>query len=628
MRSSTPTLYLNIIWHQHQPLYLDPELDQLQGPWVRTHGTKDYFDMASMLEQYPHVHCTFNLTSSLLIQLEEYYINRLKPFFDRRKNRINARNFLARWKGKTDPWIDCALTPTSRFTDEDLQFLIHNTWNAVYVSDVILGRFPEYQLLKERAVRKEHLSEQQLRDIKFWFFLAYFDPDFLERKVKLPDKTFVDLGDLVYKHYDGTYRLKKVITEDDCNRIVAETFKILVNIVPIHKQLMYDPKTRKGQIDVATTPFYHPILPLLIDSDIAKICQPDVSMPERFSFPDDAHAQVSKAIQYFKRMFGRAPVGMWPAEGSVSQAVLDVFSSHGIEWIATDEKILFRSEPPALPQYYPYRAGSKEPVAIVFRDTALSDKIGFTYQSWKGSDAARDFISHILSFAPKDGEEDRLLTVILDGENAWEWYRQDNDGKEFLHSLYRQLNELYESKRVVCVTMTEYIHGNKSRSISQHPIGSMKTLDTLYPGSWINANYDTWIGNLEKNRAWEYLLTARNDVRDSGIKCPDPLKPVPKRQTKQWFAYQAWEELYAAEGSDWFWWYGTQQYVPGGTKPFDAAFINHLKNIYKFAKLAGAKMPNREFLPISSGTATAQQLSPGTMKQSSATMNNEANSQA
>ena len=561
-----PTLCLNIIWHQHQPLYLDPERDELQAPWVRTHGTKDYYDMASMIAEYPNVHCTFNLTSSLLVQLDEYYVRRLKPFYGRKKNRINATKFLAAWRGRTDPWIDAALTPTNEFADRDLHFLLYNTWNALYISEVMLSRFPEYKLLKEKAGRKEPLSEQELRDIKFWFFLAYFDPDFLERRVTLADASVVDLSDLVYKHYDGTYRLTKIITEDDCNRIVAETVKILSNIVPIHKKLLYNAKTRKGQINVATTAFYHPILPLIYDSDTAKSCQPDSPLPRRFSFPGDAHAQTVKAIEYFKRMFGRPPTGMWPAEGSVSQDVLNLFGKHGIEWIATDEKILFHSDPPNQPQYFPYRAGEERTVAIVFRDTRLSDNIGFTYQSWKGSDAARDFIGHILSFVPAENQEDRLLTVILDGENAWEWYRQDNDGKEFLHSLYRGLSELYKEGTVVTVTMSEYILGNPSRGIAAHPVKSMKKIERLHPGSWINANYDTWIGAPEKNRAWEYLLTARNDLETSGVARPDPRRPVPKPDSKKWFAYKAWEEMYAAEGSDWFWWYGTQQYVPGGTK--------------------------------------------------------------
>ncbi len=139
------TQYLNIIWHQHQPLYLDPGSDQLQGPWVRTHGTKDYYDMVSILEQYPNIHFTVNLTSSLMVQLDEYYVQRLKPFVDLRKNRVDARKYFAAFGGKTDPWIDLALKPTNKFTARDLQFLLTNVWNAFSIGDVIIARFPEVQ---------------------------------------------------------------------------------------------------------------------------------------------------------------------------------------------------------------------------------------------------------------------------------------------------------------------------------------------------------------------------------------------------------------------------------------------------------------------------------------------------
>ena len=152
--NSSGTLYLNLIWHQHQPLYLDPGTDQLQGPWVRTHATKDYYDMASILELYPDVHYNVNLTSSLLFQLEKYYVARLKPFIDVKKNRVDAKKFLAAWKGKTDPWIDIALTPTKDFTAEDLNILLYNTWNAFGISDVQLARFPAYFKLKEKNNEK------------------------------------------------------------------------------------------------------------------------------------------------------------------------------------------------------------------------------------------------------------------------------------------------------------------------------------------------------------------------------------------------------------------------------------------------------------------------------------------
>ncbi len=610
------TLFVNLIWHQHQPLYLDPASDQLQGPWVRTHATKDYYDMASILELYPDIHYNVNLTSSMLFQLQKYYVDRLKPFLDLKKNRVDTKKFFAAWKGKTDPWIDLALKPTKEFTSEDLQFLIRNTWNAFGISEVQIGRFPAYATLKEKNARKETFTEQELRDIKFWFYLAHFDPDFLEKKNWLPDGTIIDLTDLVTKHGDGTYHLTKTITEEDCNRIIAETYKVCANVIPIHKKLMYNHKSRQGQIEVATTPFYHPILPLIFNSDLARICQPNDAMPNTFAFPSDADAQVAMAVDYYTKTFGQSPLGMWPGEGSVANDVVPIFKKNGIQWIATDEKILARSKPNNQPKYYPYEVDSTD-VAVVFRETELSDKIGFTYQNFVGEDAADDFIKSILRYAPKQGEPDRLLTVILDGENAWEWYRRDNDAKEFLHALYRKLMKLHATRQVVTVTMSEYIHGNPKRKVAAHPVESMKKLDWLYPGSWINANYDTWIGEDEENRAWNYLLVARQDLEASGVKRPKPTADEPKAGTKQWYAYKTWEAMYAAEGSDWFWWYGTDQNAPAGDKPFDIAFITHLRNLYAFGEKAGGKFPKRVFNPIiSEHVQLTTKATGGTMAQS------------
>jgi alpha-amylase/alpha-mannosidase (GH57 family) len=617
------TLFLNLIWHQHQPLYLDPQSDQLQGPWVRTHGTKDYYDMASILEKYPNVHYNVNLTSSLLFQLEKYYVDRLRPFVDVSANRVDTAGFFARWKGKTDPWIDLALKPTKDVDDHDLNFLLYNVWNAFGISEIQILRFPEYAALKEKYSRKEKFSEQDMRNLKFWFYLAHFDPDFLEERVQLADGATIDLTDMVEKRSDGKYYLRGRISEQECNRIVAEAFKVLSNVIPIHKKLMYHPSSYEGQIEVATTPFFHPILPLIFDTDLAKVCQPNDTLPNRFHYPQDANAQVVKAIEYYKEKFGQAPSGMWPGEGSVAQEIIPIFGSNGIRWIATDEKILARSKPSNQPKFYPYgvygNGDEMDSVVVVFRDTELSDKIGFTYQNFRGEDAADDFIKSILNYAPNEGEPDRLLTVILDGENAWEWYRQDNDGKEFLHALYRKLDALYDTRQIVSVTMTEYMQGNPKRGVATHPISSMRKLDWLYPGSWINANFDTWIGEDEENRAWNYLLTARQDLGLSGLHQPDPKSPEPKAGTKEELAYKAWEEMYAAEGSDWFWWYGTDQTAPAGDKPFDIAYITHLKNIYTFAQQAGGRMPKREFKEIIIDEGTVARPIQGTMAQSSRT---------
>lgn len=624
-------VYLNILWHQHQPLYADPSTDQLTVPWVRAHATKDYYDMAAMLRAYPDVHCTFNLTSSLLVQLEEYYVRRLRPFVDLKRNRIDVGKFLSAWGGKTDPWIDLALKPSSRFNSSDKDLLYRGLRNCFSISNVIMSRFPEYLALKEKIVPGARPGDdvytvQELRELKFWFYLAWFDPDFLSGPVRLEDGSVCDLSEYVSLGKDGTYRLKRKITERDCQRMVLEAYRVMSNVIPVHRNLRYDARAHTGQIDIITTPYFHPILPLIYDSDLAKTCQPTDALPARFSYPEDANAQVAKAVRFYTETFGASPTGMWPGEGSVAQEVLPTFRRNGIQWVASDVKVLTRSDPPGRPNStaYQFPAG-EQPIALVFRDTELSDRIGFKYQEYAGEEGAEDFVRAILQRAPALGEPDLLLTVILDGENAWEWYRKDNDGKEFLNALYRKLSALFQDRRIITTTMSEYLAGNAGRGIVAHPVETLPAMKRLWPGSWINANYDTWIGEDEENRAWEYLRIARNDLAASGLKQPDPSARPPRGEAKDWYAYQAWEAMYAAEGSDWFWWYGDDQTAPGGDRPFDLGYITHLRNIYRFAGKAGAQMPVRQFVPIirddslRSGGRAQKNAAGGTMAQSSAT---------
>ncbi len=597
-------VYVHILWHQHQPLYADPETDQLAGPWVRTHGTKDYYDMAAMLEKYPDVHCTINLTSSLLHQLRGYYLDRLGPYIDARKRTIDTRGFWEHWKGKTDPWIDLALTPAASYTGNDKDFIYRNAWNAFGINDVMLERFPQYQALKQKQASSadpqgDMFTVPELQEIVFWFYLAYFDPDFLRGPVTLPGGVVCDLSDLVQEEGNGVFRLQRAVTHADCVRMVVEAYNVMAAVIPVHRSLQYSPEKRTGQIDIITTPYYHPILPLIYDSDLARTCQPHDSLPPRFAYPEDARAQVVKAVSMYKEIFGAAPTGMWPGEGSVAQPVLEVFRDNGILWTASDVRVLQRSRPADQPNTTPFRfPAGRKPISLVFRDTELSDRIGFKYQSMDGEAAAEDFVQSLLGFAPGKDQPDALITVILDGENAWEWYRQDVDGKKFLHALYRKLGALYKQGRITSTTMSEYIAGNPGRGIPPHPVASQPAMEWLWPGSWINGNFDTWVGEKEENAAWEYLLRVRQDLQRSGVQRPDPRGDAPREGTRAWYAYMAWEEMYAAEGSDWFWWYGADQTAPAGDTPFDLAYLAHLNNVYRFARLAGGRMPVRAFTPI------------------------------
>lgn len=592
-------LYLNLIWHQHQPLYLDPQTDQLRGPWVRTHATKDYYDMAAMHADYPEVHATINLTSSLLYQLDEYYVKRLGPFLYKHEDghwAIDTTKFFAQWKGKTDPWIDLALKPTAQFTAADRAKLLTEPWNAFGISTVQIARFPQYNALRHKS--RDSLTVENMTAVKAWFYLAHFDPDFLRGTAKID----VNLNDLIHEQ-SGKFFLKHPLTERDANRLVADAVRVMREVVPVHRELMYSPNTHNGQLELITTPFYHPILPLLIDSDVAKICQPRDSLPPRFAYPQDALAQVIKGRFYFNMMFGHPPDGMWPAEGSISEAAAEVFAKTGTRWICGDMHVLARSAPADLPIAAPYRLNTPSgDIAIVFRETTLSDHIGFTYQRMDPVEAASHFVNEVKKYKPKAGDPDALLTVILDGENAWEWYEHDMDAKVFLHALYQKFTDARTQSDFTCVTPTEYFAGNPARKISKHPVAKLKKIEKLWPGSWIGASYDTWIGEEEENKAWEYLLRARQDLEKSGL--------TPET------AAEAYQSIYAAEGSDWFWWYGADQSAPAGDRPFEEAFFAHLRAVYQHMRDAGVNIETPDFAPILSPAKVSLQETGGTMARS------------
>ncbi len=616
------TLFLAMVWHQHQPVYIDPEGDYLRGPWVRKHATKDYYDMAAMLQDHPDIHVMVNLTPVLLRQLQQYYVDRLAPFVDVEAGTIDTAGYFAqRGPGAvttpiTDPWLDMLLSPTpepAALTEEQRGWFMTDIWSNFSISDVMLGRFLEYRNLRDKRDRfPEIISQDDLLQMKGWFELAWFDPDFLRGPVVLPDGHVVDLSDLVSEDAEGRFLLKQPFTEAICQRLVVEDFKVMSNVVAIHRDLRYDAALRTGQIEVMTTPFYHPILPLLFDSDLALQGMPDTALPvQRFAQPADADYHVAKAVQLYGELFGRNQVtGMWPAEGSVAEAVVPIFVENGVRWIATDRRVLERSLPDGADVYTPYRidadtepgsAGrSDDELAIVFRDTELSDKIGFHYQGGLPEDNVADFVATLRRHAPGYGH-DRLLTVILDGENAWEWYQLDNDGKGFLHALYTMLENAQQNGEFRTATVSEYLSGNEARHIPAHPLSNLPELEPLFAGSWIGGTFSTWIGEEEENQAWDYLASVRADMAQfeaAGLSRPDLNQPPPEAGSAAYYAAQAWESLFAAEGSDWFWWYGSDQTAVGGDQPFDRIFRELLRSVYRNVGLAGIPVEVPEFPPV------------------------------
>lgn len=606
-RVITRTLLLNIVWHQHQPLYLDPVSDSLSGPWVRKHATKDYYDMASILEDYPAVHVNVNLTSVLLRQLLEVYVKRLDPFIDVFANTMDVAGFKAAYAGKTDPFIDFLLkeTPTSdSITEDELLLVWKGPWTLLSTADATMTHFPEYVALRD-ANRAEYQQADFLM-LKLLFEFAWFDPDFLKGPVTLPDGSVTRVHQWLKREGD-IYTLNVEPTEALAVDLLIENHKIMRNVVPIHKKLFYEVDTGVGQIEVTTTPMYHPILPLIFDTDLMAQSQPfDAKPSPAFAFPEDAKAQVLRSVAFYKETFGALPRGIWCGEGAVAEAIVPLLVDAGFEWTATDHEVLKRSlSDDAAPVYQAYRIDadvtegpSSEEMLIVFRHTDLSDRMGFEYKTWKGSDAAQDFIDDLVAMSPSLGASDRLVTVVLDGENAWETYTQEHDAKGFLHALYQKLTEAYETGEITTVTTSEYIHGNPSRAIDAHPIGDHAELEPLWPGSWIGATFGVWIGELEENKAWEYLLTARMALKASGLAPPNPLASAPQDEgSLAYHVYRAYDQIYAAEGSDWFWWYGVDQTTPSNDdSPFDLAFRSQLLGMYEHMNKALQLLGKSAFL--------------------------------
>ena len=362
--------------------------------------------------------------------------------------------------------------------------------------------------------------------------------------------------------------------------MIAEQFKILRAVIPLHRALQDE-----GRIEVATTPFAHPILPLIVDTDEATIDRAGTTHPTRFHHPEDADAQVELAVGLYRDGFGASPEGMWPAEGAVSASTVPIYARNGVRWIASDEGVLARSgrrgydvrDPRVLCR--PYRAtDSGESLSVFFRETRLSNAIGFDYHGHGDyRKAAEDFVGEIKERYTRklSDDEDYVLAVILDGENAWGSYR--DDGRPFLEALYELLAK---DPEIRTVTFREYLEGNAARGVSAHPMGQHHALHEPFTGSWIDeagsapgVDLGTWIGEDEENRAWELLGRARAFLKTEGA--------TPGS------APAAFEALYIAEGSDWFWWFGADQ-DSGKDEEFDDLFRTHLKNVYR---ACGASSP-------------------------------------
>ncbi|HWG45712.1 MAG TPA: glycoside hydrolase family 57 protein [Gemmataceae bacterium] len=546
-------IVLTFLWHQHQPYYPDDVSGENPMPWVRLHGVKDYYGMALHLLEFPEMRCTINLVPSLLLQLLAY-------------TEHNA----------SDRFLDVSRIPADDLQEADSLFLLDHFFMAN--PDQMIRPFPRYaELYQRRAAGRNSARDvlrrfqtRDLRDLQVWFNLAWVHPLAIERDDCL--RGLRDKG--------------RNFTEEDRENLLAKHQEILKQIIPLHKKL-----ADSGQVELTTTPYFHPILPLLFDKKLAREAMPEVKLPRYTGgYPDDAAVHVRRAIEQHERIFGQRPHGMWPAEGSVCQSMLPLLAEHGIRWIATDEEVLSASthgqvsrdgkghvrNPERMYQAYKVREVNAE-LGIVFRDHALSDLIGFHYQRSDPKAAADNFMSCLYGISQVvTTKEPALVSIILDGENCWEHY--PGGGVDFLRALYERCTR---TPGVKPMKIGEYLERYPPR----------ETLPRLFAGSWISHNFAIWIGHEEDNAAWDALHQTREYLRvrsqESGVRSQE--SGVRGQRTDSCLLTpdscllspleRAWEELYIAEGSDWFWWFG-DDHSSAQDALFDYLFRKHLQNVY------------------------------------------------
>jgi alpha-amylase/alpha-mannosidase (GH57 family) len=516
----------------HQPFYQDLATGEHVLPWVRLHAIKDYWGMVALLREFPSVKATFNLVPSLLVQLDSF------------------ASELAR-----DRHLDIGLKPAEALTAEEREFCVGEFFHAHRPR--MIDPYPRYaELFAKRqsngiglSVQSQaaYFSTEDFRDLQVWHKLAWIDPYYFERDERIR----------------GLVTKGRRFTEQDKATLRAVELELLRRVIPEYRDAL-----ERGQIEISTSPFYHPILPLLCDTDVYLRTHPSSRMPrERFRRPEDATEQLGRAVKLHERFFGRPPVGLWPSEGSVSDAMVPLVAAAGFQWMATDEEILGKTigrefqrdrdgavdNPEAL--YRPYRVGREgQHVASGFRDHALSDLIGFSYASWPAEAAADDFVNRLSTagarYASRTNGGDATIFVILDGENAWEHF--EGQGRPFLRAIYRRLATHPSLKTV---TMGEACSVAKD------------ILPSVFPGSWINADFYIWIGHADDQRAWSQLADARRALDAAADVPPEALA-------------RAREEMLIAEGSDWFWWYG-DDHSSEHDLVFDELFRRHVRNIYR-----------------------------------------------
>jgi alpha-amylase/alpha-mannosidase (GH57 family) len=557
-------VHLVVLWHMHQPQYRDPESGRYVLPWTRLHALKDYWGMVDMMREFPKFHATFNIVPALGQQLEEYA----------------SGNF-------NEPWFSLAFKNAEELTREDKAEILARAFQVNH--EQLMSRWPRFVELHEwsRAAGGAQalvtFTARDWRDLQLLSQLAWMEESWLQKdpvvsKLSTKGKDF---------------------SEKDKSSLKEKQFELLRMILPAYRDA-----AQRGQIEISTTPFYHPILPLICDSDIARVASPGTPLPRRaFRRPEDAREQLQRARVYHERVFGVKPSGLWPSEGSVSDQALAIAAEEGFEWFGTDEGVLGRTlnvgffrDANGIPAnaerlYKPWRVqlGGKG-ITGLFRDHHLSDVIGFVYSRIEAKSAAADLHGRLRHLGETvQSAQPLTICLFLDGENAWEYY--PGNGREFLREFYGRIQGDQDFR---ALTASEAVAA----------AGEIPTINGIFPASWINANFDVWIGHSEDVAAWELLW----DAREAYGRAVDARKQGRSDAPTETALKEALESLLVSEGSDWCWWYGPEHSTANDAE-FDALYRKHLTGVYL---ALGQVAPEELAKPIKRRSEHALQLAPTT----------------
>jgi alpha-amylase/alpha-mannosidase (GH57 family) len=555
-------MHLVILWHMHQPQYRDPASQVYMLPWTRLHAMKDYWGMVKVLEEFPTVHGTFNMVPALGRQIEEYAGGHFR-----------------------ETSFEASFANADTLSVEQKEEILLRAFQLNH--EHMMPRWPRFVELYQRVQASGNkaaiaqFTSADWRDLQLLSQLAWMDEEYLAK-----DPVVSELS-----------RKGRDFSETDKENLKAKQLALLASVLPEYRLA-----AERGQIEISTTPFYHPILPLLCDTDIAKVSNPNTPLPNpAFRHPEDAREQLQRARDFHQKHFGHAPVGLWPSEGSVSDAALEIAAELGFKWFATDEGVLGRTrnigfwrDSAGYPQnadalYSPWKWKRQDREMVgFFRDHYLSDLVGFVYSRMGAEAAAEDLYRRVRLIGERwTGSRTPTVALILDGENAWEYY--PGNGREFLRQFYGRVQNDGDMK---ALTMSEAV-----AAMSDIPV-----IEGIFPGSWINANFDVWIGDREDVRAWDLLGAARDiygrDAAQWREKHPDDLNPD--------FLQQAFESILAAEGSDWCWWYGPE-HSSANDAEFDAIYRTYLREVYA---ALGEEAPEALTIPIKGRPEVAQHEDP------------------